>query len=66
MKLENLVKVKNYAEYMRCSHAWILKLMKAGKMNYVKIDGIHFAVLSDDELKSYTEFRNGLNKLLSK
>ncbi len=66
MNLENLIKVKNYAEYMRCSHAWILKLMKAGNLKSVKIDGMHFVVLDDEELKAYTEFRNGLNALLGK
>jgi hypothetical protein len=66
MNLENLFKIKNYAEYMSCSPAWVLKLMKAGKLEYVRIDGVYFVVLRGEELEKYKEFRKELNALLNK
>ena len=66
MNLENLFKIKNYAEYMRCSPDWVLKLMKTGKLEYVRIDGVYFVVLRGEELEKYKEFRKELNALLNK
>nr|DAL87991.1 MAG TPA: helix-turn-helix domain protein [Caudoviricetes sp.] len=66
MNLENLFKIKNVAEYMRCSPAWVLKLIKAGKLEYVRIDGMYFVVLRGEELERYKEFRKELDELLSK
>lgn len=66
MNLENLFKIKNYAEYMRCSPAWVLKLIKTGKLEYVRIDGVYFVVLRGEELEKYKEFRKELNALLNK
>lgn len=66
MNLENLFKIKNVAEYMRCSPAWVLKLIKAEKLEYVRIDGMYFVVLRGEELEKYKEFRKQIDKLLSK
>ena len=51
---------------MRCSPAWVLKLMKTGKLEYVRIDGVYFVVLRGDELEKYKEFRKEFNELLGK
>ena len=66
MNIENLFKNKKYAEYMRCSPAWILKLIKTGKLEYVRIDGVYFVVLRGEELEKYKEFRKELDALLNK
>lgn len=66
MNLENLLKIKNVAEYMRCSPAWVLKLIKAGELEYVRIDGMYFVVLRGEELEKYKEFRKEIDELLSK
>ena len=36
MNLENLFKIKNVADYMRCSPTWVMKLIKAGKSKEAK------------------------------
>lgn len=66
MNLENLFKIKNVADYMRCSPTWVMKLIKAGKLEHVKIDGAYFVVLTGEELEKYKEFRKELDELLSK
>lgn len=66
MNLENLFKIKNVADYMRCSPTWVMKLIKAGKLEHVKIDGAYFVVLTGEELEKYKEFRKELNELLGK
>lgn len=66
MNLENLFKIRNVAEYMRCSPAWVLKLIKVGKLEYVRIDGMYFVVLRGEELEKYKKFRKELGELLSK
>jgi hypothetical protein len=66
MNLENLFKIKNVADYMRCSPTWVMKLIKAGKLEHVKIDGAYFVVLTGEELEKYKEFRKEFNELLGK
>lgn len=66
VNLENLFKIKNVADYMRCSPTWVMKLIKAGVLEHVKIDGAYFVVLAGEELKKYKEFRKEFNELLGK
>lgn len=66
MNLENLFKIKNVADYMRCSPTWVMKLIKAGKLEHVTIDGSYFVVLRGEELEKYKEFRKEFEELLIK
>lgn len=66
MKLENLIKVKNYADMKGVTVPWIWRLIKREKLECTYIDGMCFIVLSDKELKDYKKFRETFNSLLSK
>lgn len=66
MKLENLIKVKNYADMKGVTVPWIWRLIKREKLECTYIDGMCFIVLADEELKDYKKFREALNSLLSK
>lgn len=66
MKLENLIKVKSYADMKGVTVPWIWRLIKCGKLECIYIDGMCFIVLSDEELEDYKKFRKTLDELLSK
>lgn len=66
MKLENLIKVKSYADMKGVTAPWIWRLIKGNKLECIYIDGMCFIVLSDEELEDYKKFRETLNALLSK
>lgn len=66
MKVENLVKIKSYADLKGVTVPWIWRLIKRGKLEYIQIDGACFIELTDEELKDYKKFRETLNSLLSK
>lgn len=66
MKLENLIKVKNYADMKGVTVPWIWRLIKREALECTYIDGTCFIVLSDEELKDYKKFREALNSLLGK
>lgn len=66
MKLENLIKVKNYADMKGVTVPWIWRLIKREALECTYIDGMCFIVLSDEELKDYKKFRDALNSLLGK
>lgn len=66
MKLENLIKVKSYADMKGVTVPWIWRLIKGGKLECIYIDGMCFIVLSDEGLEDYKKFRETLNELLSK
>lgn len=66
MKLENLIKVKSYADMKGVTAPWIWRLIKGGKLECIYIDGMCFIVLSDEELEDYKKFRKTLDELLSK
>lgn len=66
MKLENLIKVKSYADMKGVTVPWIWRLIKGCKLECIYIDGMCFIVLSDEELEDYKKFRKTLDELLSK
>lgn len=45
MTKERLIKVSTYAREINKSVDWVYKLIKAGKVNYVEIDGRKFIKL---------------------
>lgn len=66
MKLENLIKVKSYADMKGVTVPWIWRLIKSNKLECIYIDGMCFIVLSDEELEDYKKFRKTLDTLLGK
>lgn len=66
MKLENLIKVKSYADMKGVTVPWIWRLIKGDKLECIYIDGMCFIVLSDEELEDYKKFRKTLDELLGK
>lgn len=40
--IENLVKVKTYADKIKKSVTWVYKLVELGDVKLVKIDGVNF------------------------
>ena len=66
MKLENLIKVKSYADMKGVTVPWIWRLIKGDKLKCIYIDGMCFIILSDEELEDYKKFRKTLDELLSK
>ena len=59
MKVENLVKIKSYADLKGVTVPWIWKLIKRGKLEYIQIDGACFIELTDEELKSMMSTKKG-------
>lgn len=59
MKVENLVKIKSYADLKGVTVPWIWKLIKRGKLEYIQIDGACFIELTDEELKSMLSTKKG-------
>lgn len=59
MKVENLVKIKSYADLKGVTVPWIWRLIKRGKLEYIQIDGACFIELTDEELKSMRSTKNG-------
>lgn len=59
MKVENLVKIKSYADLKGVTVPWIWRLIKRGKLEYIQIDGACFIELTDEELKSMRSIKNG-------
>ncbi len=41
-KVEDLMKVKTYADKIRKSVTWVYKLIENGEVELVKIDGVNF------------------------
>lgn len=41
-QLESLVKIKTYADKIGKSVTWVYKLIEAGEVELVKIDGVNF------------------------
>jgi hypothetical protein len=40
--IENLMKVKTYADKIKKSVTWVYKLVESGEVDLIKIDGVNF------------------------
>lgn len=65
MKVENLVKIKSYADLKGVTVPWIWRLVKRGKLEYIQIDGACFIELTDEELKKYAEYKERISSFLN-